>query len=139
VTELWIDVRLALTLSSAVPAPEVQIWIDPEPEAGLVSEIPLALTPIGGTRWLGSFSIAGVPPAQFLYRLGLVAHRGARWWLTLRQRGLDHDLLVDGDSMSCAKAMLIGTCAIAAAPGSAVAHGTERELGAARILRLERK
>jgi hypothetical protein len=105
----WIDVRVTLMLHEPACTPEVRLWIDLEPDDGLDNESPLPLRRVGHD-WLGAFSIGETASARFFYRLALLAHPGAEFWLSLRDRDRDHDLLIDGDILGAKKCVLVGTC-----------------------------
>jgi hypothetical protein len=114
----WIDVRVTLKVHEAGCVPQVRIWVDLEPERGLGNELELALRERDGD-WVGSFRVDERRTNGFLYRLGLFAHPGAHFWLHVRMRELERELLVDGDLLAASKSMLVGTCAVGCAGRSA--------------------
>lgn len=147
-----IDLRFSLEVDPACGRnAEIRAWIDLQPEVGLGSEIELPLRRTGKREWIGTFGLgrAGLP--YFLYRIGIAAHEGAAWELTIRQRG-GGVLIHDADVSTLAKSWLVGNCDIPlprelqsatgndsarAAAGNLLGGGPSR-LGTVRYLRLER-
>jgi hypothetical protein len=108
----FIDVEVTLSLRAARCRPDVRLWVDLEPDGELASETALALER-RDLRWTGSFQFAERGGQPFFYRLGVVAHTGAQFWLRMRERG-GLLLLEDGDVLCVAKCILVGTCTTAA-------------------------
>jgi hypothetical protein len=112
----WIDIEVQLLLHDPGCMPEVKVWVDLEPESGLAAETALPLQFQPGQRWVGSLLWMNMAVHSFSYRLGLVAHPGAEFWLNIHDRRLGAPLLYDGDRLEAAKCMLVGTCSIPNAP-----------------------
>jgi hypothetical protein len=94
--------------------PEARAFIDLVPDEGFGSEQELPLRRLGHAQWVGAFVLGEAQPEHFLYRLGLVARAGAEFWLTVRHRGIERDLLMDGDTLAAAKCWLVGSCPLPA-------------------------
>jgi hypothetical protein len=105
-----IELALMLELRAASSPPDVRAWIDLWPELGLDSEIELPLTRHDPQRWMGLFTVGDGLPDYFLYRIGVVAHSGGAWSLTVRRRGRGCVLLRDEDELALPKLWLAGTC-----------------------------
>jgi hypothetical protein len=109
-----IEVRLSFEVDAERCKPQARAFIDLAPEGGFGSELELPLRQLGRTVWVGAFVLGEKHPLEFLYRLGLIAHRGAEFWLSFRHRGLGRDLLTDGDTLPAAKCWLVGSCPLPA-------------------------
>ena len=113
-----IEVRINLESTLASVTPDVRAWVDLRPEGGLESEIELPLLRSSENEWSGAFMLRD--RLDFLYRIGLMAHAGARWSLSVRRRGASRELLADGDTLPLAKSWLVGSCSLTnASRGSA--------------------
>jgi hypothetical protein len=112
----FVELDLHLRFDSGRSMPEARAWVDLEPDGTLTRETELALRRISANEWRGAVAIPDAGPRCFLYRLGLVAHAGAEWWLTLRERDQLRPLLSDHDTLAMAKSWLVGTCELARAP-----------------------
>jgi hypothetical protein len=108
-----IEVRIALESTLVDVTPEVRAWVDLSPDGGLGSERELPLQRDGAHEWIGAFVVRD--SLDFLYRVGLLAHPGARWSLCLRHRGSNRELLSDCDTLPLAKSWLVGSCRVASA------------------------
>ena len=115
----WIDMHVTLTLYEPECVPQVRLWVDLEPERAFGNELQLALRQVG-PDWSGSFHVdERTATAGFIYRLGVFAHRGAHFWLNVRDRERARELLADGDALPASKTMLVGTCPFACSERSA--------------------
>ena len=112
----FVELNLQLRCDLDRAAPEVRAFVDVEPDGIRTRETELALTRCSPSDWRGSFVIGEHSSRCFLYRVGLVAHAGAEWWLTLRGREDKRPLLADHDTLAMAKGWLVGTCELAGAP-----------------------
>jgi hypothetical protein len=112
----FVELDLHLRFDSGRSMPEARAWVDLEPDGALTRETELALRRTGANDWRGTFAMADAGPRCFLYRVGLVAHAGAEWWLTLRERDHVRPLLSDHDTLAMAKGWLVGTCELTRAP-----------------------
>lgn len=106
---LIIDVSIEIGVERNAPNPEARFWVDSQSERGLNSEIELPLTRGPGNCWTGTLAIEE-RSSQLLYRLGLLAHTGAVWSLTIRNRTRRCTLLSDTDELGAGKAWLTGLC-----------------------------
>lgn len=111
-----VDFRVRLGATEPGCEPAVRAWVDLEPQLSFESELELPLRRIRGSEWTAALSVSDKSPPCFLYRLGLAAHPGAVWSLTVRHRGLARDILIDGDTLALAKCWLVGVCRIPLAP-----------------------
>lgn len=88
--------------------PVVRVWVDPDPDADLGSEVELPLRRRAMLEWTAIFI---APRGPFLYRIGLVAEPGSVWEVSIRQRGpRQREVLFDSDLMVSSKQWLLGTC-----------------------------
>lgn len=106
---LIIDVSIELKTGRTTLVPEARFWVDSQSERGLNSEIELPLKRGSGNSWSGTLAIEK-KSSQLLYRLGLLAHAGAVWSLTIRNRTQRYTLLSDTDELGAGKAWLTGLC-----------------------------
>jgi hypothetical protein len=102
-------IRIGLELTAPV-APEVRAWIDLHPDAALSSEVELPLQRRSDTEWTGRLLTAPNASGYFLYRIGLAAHPGASWSVTVQDSASQRQLLTDGDVAPLNKCWLVGTC-----------------------------
>jgi hypothetical protein len=107
-------------------APEVQAFVDLEPDCGLGAENVLPLQQLGHHEWVGMFCIAD-RATRFLYRVGIAAEEGADWSLTVRDRGLELDLFSDADSLPASKSWFVGSCPLASARSKTALGGAGYE------------
>jgi hypothetical protein len=107
-------IRIGLQLTSPV-VPEVRAWIDLHPEAALASEIELPLERASDTIWSARLLMSSNGSGYFLYRIGMAAHAGAAWSLTVHDHSGQRELLSDSDVAPLTKCWLVGTCAFRAA------------------------
>jgi hypothetical protein len=109
-----IELSVSLDLPADGGTPEVRAWIDLEPDIGLDTELELSMRQVTDTEWVGCFTLIGTRPQRFLYRLGLAAEPGTHWSLRVRHRGLQRDILVDGDTLAISKCWFVGSCRVPA-------------------------
>jgi hypothetical protein len=104
-------IELALTLETDVAGqpPEVRAFIDLNQHVGLYSETELPLARHGAHRWIGFFTIEE-RQRFFTYRIGVAAHAGGTWQLTVRRRDCACVLLRDEDELALPKLWLAGMC-----------------------------
>lgn len=121
-----IEVCVQLCIESGSHPPEVRLWVDPLPDEGLNTEIELPLRQRGERQWTGAFSLREDGPRSFLYRLGVVAHAGASWALSFRDRGADRELLTDSDLLGGNKAWFTGNCTLLSGEVRRVAQSRAR-------------
>lgn len=114
---LIIDVAIQLRAEDCDFTPEARFWVDAQSERGLNTEIELPLTARGEGGWSGTLALED-ETAQFLYRLGLRAHPGALWTLTIRNKNAGYTLLSDTDELGAGKAWLTGLCALPRLPAA---------------------
>jgi hypothetical protein len=118
-----IEVAIRLQVDHSGPAPQARFWLDSQCEVGLTSERELPLSRRGNHEWRGTLALDEGTTPQFLYRLGVLAHEGAFWSLTIRNRTRGYTLLSDGDELGSCKAWLTGVCPIALVNTQAEACG----------------
>jgi hypothetical protein len=119
----WIDFEVTLLLRDATCTPEVKLWIDLDRGGGLCSETALPLQR-HGTCWHAGFAASNTDPGPFLYRVGIVAHPGAHFWLSMRQADHGHALLNDGDVLHATKSVLVGSWSVVTACSERLARGS---------------
>lgn len=102
-------IRIGLELTTPVE-PEVRAWIDLHPDAALASEVELPLQRSSGSVWSARLLTAPNASGYFLYRIGLAAHPGAAWSITVQDAATQRQLLTDGDVAPLTKCWLVGTC-----------------------------
>lgn len=102
-------IRIGLELNAPV-VPEVRAWIDLQPDAALASEVELPLHRASPTVWTARLLTSPNASGYFLYRVGLAAHPGATWSITVHDSSEQHELLNDGDVAPLTKCWLVGTC-----------------------------
>jgi hypothetical protein len=102
-------IRIGLDLTTPV-VPEVRAWIDLHPDAALASEVELPLQRDAGSVWSARLLTAPNASGYFLYRIGLAAHPGASWSITVQDTASQRQLLTDGDVAPLSKCWLVGTC-----------------------------
>jgi hypothetical protein len=109
-----VEVRVEIEATEPGCDPQASVFIDLRPDLDLGSEMALPLRRAGRARWLGAFTVSEAGPSYFLYRVGLAAHRDARWTITLAERaqGRSRTLFSDGDVFSIPKHWLVGTCGL---------------------------
>jgi hypothetical protein len=118
-----IEVAIRLQVDGSDSVPEARFWLDTQCEVGLMSEHELPLSRRGKHEWHGTLALDEGATPQFLYRLGILAHEGAFWSLTIRNRTRGYTLLSDGDELGSCKAWLTGVCPIAPVDTQAEACG----------------
>jgi hypothetical protein len=118
-----IEVAIRLQVDRSGSAPEARFWLDSQCEVGLTTERELPLSRRNNDEWLGTLALDEGATPQFLYRLGVLAHEGAFWSLTIRNRTRGYTLLSDGDELGSCKAWLTGVCPIAEVNAQAEACG----------------
>jgi hypothetical protein len=119
-------IRIGLQLTSPV-VPEVRAWIDLHPDAALASEVELPLERDGESVWSARLLAGTTGSGYFLYRIGLAAHPGATWSLTVHDGAGRNELLADSDVAPLTKCWLVGTCPFRSQPAS-----PKNRVGAAR-------
>src|SRR5262245_7825415 len=102
-------IRIGLELTTPVDA-EVRAWIDLHPDAALASEVELPLQRSSDSIWSARLLTAPNTSGYFLYRIGLAAHPGASWSITVQDAASQRQLLADGDVAPLTKCWLVGTC-----------------------------
>ena len=102
-------IRIGLELTTPVE-PEVRAWVDLHPDAALASEVELPLQRSSGSVWSARLLTAPNASGYFLYRIGLAAHPGAVWSITVQDGATQSQLLTDGDVAPLTKCWLVGTC-----------------------------
>jgi hypothetical protein len=122
---VMIQVTLQLRPNQIGYRPEARFWLDAQSESGLGSEIELPLSQDGNHEWSGTVALDDSTP-QFLYRMGLLAHEGAIWSLSIRNRTLGYTLLSDSDELGSAKAWLTGVCPLSHLHAQAITVGAKR-------------
>lgn len=108
-------IRIGLNLTTPV-VPEVRAWIDLHPDAALASEVELPLERDSESMWSARLLTSPNGSGYFLYRIGLAAHAGAAWSITVHDREGQRQLLSDSDVAPLTKCWLVGTCPFRAAP-----------------------
>jgi hypothetical protein len=108
----WIDVQLTVAPHDPRCVPDVRLWVDLQTNGALDTEMEVPLR-VQQERWSGSFLQNPALCSSFLYRLGVFAHPGAAFWLSLRARRSGCQLLLDGDVLDATKCVLVGTCSVA--------------------------
>ena len=102
-------IRIGLELTTPVD-PEVRAWIDLHPDAALASEVELPLQRRSDWEWTARLLTSPNASGYFLYRIGLAAHPGASWSITVQDAASQRQLLTDGDVAPLTKCWLVGTC-----------------------------
>ena len=133
-----IEMHVSLDVDANRCKPEARAWIDLAPEDGFASELELPLRQLAAAEWVGAFLLGVTRPQHFLYRVGLVGHPGAEFWLTVRYRGRDRELLTDGDKLPAAKCWLVGTCPLPRPEQGRAAPSTERRTSSQTLIVLDR-
>jgi hypothetical protein len=102
-------IRIGLELTTTVE-PEVRAWVDLHPDAALASEVELPLLRSSDSVWSARLLTSPNASGYFLYRIGLAAHPGAAWSITVQDVATQSQLLTDGDVAPLTKCWLVGTC-----------------------------
>src|SRR5690348_16796011 len=108
-------IRIGLQLTTPV-VPEVRAWVDLHPDAALASEVELPLERNSETEWSARLLTSANGSGYFLYRIGLAAHAGAAWSITVHDGAGHKQLLSDSDVAPLTKCWLVGTCPFRSAP-----------------------
>ena len=124
-------IRIGLELKTPV-VPEVRAWIDLQPDAALASEVELPLNRVSSAVWTARLLTSPNASGYFLYRVGLAAHPGAAWSITVHDSNGQNELLNDGDVAPMTKCWLVGTCPfriVEAHPKNGICAAGERRTG----------
>ena len=108
-----IEIHVWLTVTDAASRPDVRVFIDPSPNGGFGTEREVAMQP-RPDGWHGAFALPDDLSGAFLYRVGLVAHAGAKWSYRMTHRALGQQLAADADCLPQGKCWIVGSCELPA-------------------------